>query len=226
VREGEIVGVAGLVGSGRTELAEIVFGLRPADAGQIRICGALVRIASPSDAIRLGIGYVPEDRRRHGVVLELPVAANASLASLRSVARYGLIDRAMETSAAAMFVERLGIKTPSVRADVGTLSGGNQQKVALARWLATRPALLILDEPTQGVDVGAKAEIHQLVDELARGGLAILLISSELSEVMGMCDRIAVMHAGTLAGILERAQATQDTILHLALGHRNEVRDR
>jgi len=224
VREGEIVGVAGLVGSGRTELAEIVFGLRPADAGQIRIRGAVVRIASPSDAIRLGIGYVPEDRRRHGVVLEMPVAANASLASLRSVARYGLIDRALEASAAASFVERLGIKTPSVRADVGTLSGGNQQKVALARWLATRPAVLILDEPTQGVDVGAKAEIHQLIDELARGGLAILLISSELPEVMGMCHRIGVMHAGTLAGVLERAQATQDTILHLALGHRNEVR--
>jgi len=185
-----------------------------------------VRIDAPSDAIRLGIGYVPEDRRRHGVVLEMPVSANTSLASLSSVARHGLINRAAEAAAAASFVDRLGIKTPSVRAEVGTLSGGNQQKVALARWLATRPAVLILDEPTQGVDIGAKAEIHHLIAELARGGLAILLISSELPEVLGMCDRVAVMHAGTVAGTLDRARATQDTILHLALGHPEEARDR
>jgi rhamnose transport system ATP-binding protein len=226
VRAGEIVGLAGLVGSGRTEVAEIVFGLRPADTGQIRIRGAHVRIGSPSDAIRLGIGYVPEDRRRHGVVLEMSVAANASLASLNAVTQNGLIARAREAAAAAEFVDRLGIKTPSVWADVGTLSGGNQQKVALARWLATRPAVLLLDEPTQGVDVGAKAEIHQLIAELARGGLAILLISSELSEVLGMCDRIAVMHGGTVAATVDRAQATQDRILHLALGHLAEARDR
>jgi len=226
VRQGEIVGLAGLVGSGRTELAEIVFGLRPADAGQIRVRGAHVRIDAPSDAIRLGIGYVPDDRRRHGVVLEMPVSANTSLASLSSVARHGLINRAAEAAAAASFVDRLGIKTPSVRAEVGTLSGGNQQKVALARWLATRPAVLILDEPTQGVDIGAKAEIHHLIAELARGGLAILLISSELPEVLGVCDRVAVMHAGTVAGTLDRARATQDTILHLALGHPEEACDR
>ena len=224
IREGEIVGLAGLVGAGRTELAEIVFGLRPADARDIRV-RARVRITSPSDAIRPGIGgYVPEDRRRHGVVLEMSVAANASLASLRAVARHGLIDRAAEAAAAAVFVDRLGIKTPSVRSDVGTLSGGNQQKVALARWLATRPAVLILDEPTQGVDIGAKAEIHGLIAELARGGLAILLISSELPEVVGMCDRVAVMHAGTIAGILDRSRATQDEVLHLALGHGAEAR--
>jgi rhamnose transport system ATP-binding protein len=218
VREGEIVGLAGLVGSGRTELAEIVFGLRPADAGQIRVRGANASVTTPSDAIRLGIGYVPEDRRRHGVVLEMPVAANTSLANLSSVARHGLIDRAAEAAAAAAFVDRLGIKAPSVRAQTGTLSGGNQQKVALARWLATLPAVLILDEPTQGVDVGAKAEIHRLVAELARGGLAILLISSELPEVLGMCDRVAVMHSGTIVGVLDRTHATQDAILHLALG--------
>jgi rhamnose transport system ATP-binding protein len=223
IREGEIVGLAGLVGAGRTELAEIVFGLRPADAGDIRVRGARERITSPSDAIRLGIGYVPEDRRRHGVVLEMSVAANVSLASLRAVARHGLIDRAAEAAAAAAFVDRLGIKTPSVRSDVGTLSGGNQQKVALARWLATRPTVLILDEPTQGVDIGAKAEIHGLIAELARGGLAILLISSELPEVVGMCDRVAVMHAGTIAGVLDRDRATQGEVLHLALGHRSEA---
>jgi rhamnose transport system ATP-binding protein len=223
---GEIVGLAGLVGSGRTELAEIVFGLRPADAGEIRLRGARVRVESPSDAIRLGIGYVPEDRRRHGLVLEMSVAANASLANLSGVARHGLIDRAVEAAAAATFVDRLRIKTPSLDAEAGVLSGGNQQKVALARWLATKPSVLVLDEPTQGVDVGAKAEIHQLIAELARGGLAILLISSELPEVLGMSDRVAVMHGGTIAGVLDRAEATQDAILHLALGQAAEARER
>ena len=223
VREGEIVGLAGLVGSGRTALAEIVFGLRPADAGQIRVRGTNASVATPSDAIHLGIGYVPEDRRRHGVVLEMPVAANTTLANLANFARHGLLDRAAEAVAAQAFVGRLGIKTPSIHAEAGTLSGGNQQKVALARWLATRPAVLILDEPTQGVDVGAKAEIHRLIAELARSGLAIVLISSELPEVLGMCDRIAVMHAGTIVGVLDRAQATQDAILHLALGHPSEA---
>ena len=219
VRRGEILGLAGLVGSGRTELAEIVFGLRPADAGRIRMDGSEVRVGSPAAAIALGIAYVPEDRRRHGVVLDLSIAANASLASLPRVTRRGLIDRALESAAAGRFVDRLRIKTPSVDAEVGTLSGGNQQKVALARWLATEPVLLILDEPTQGVDVGAKAEIHRVMAELAASGLAILMISSELPEVLGMSDRIAVMRGGTIAGTLDRAEATQQRILDLALGH-------
>jgi len=223
VRRGEIVGLAGLVGSGRTELAEILFGLRPADEGTIRMGGAGVRIASPSDAIRHGIAYVPEDRRRHGVILDMSIAANASLANLRGVSRRGIIDRAAEAAAAARFVDRLRIKTPSVQAEAGTLSGGNQQKVALARWLATEPALLILDEPTQGVDVGAKAEIHRFMAELAAGGLSILMISSELPEVLGMSDRIAVMRGGSIAGLLDRAEATQDRILALALGHAREA---
>jgi len=218
IRRREIVGLAGLTGSGRTELAEIVFGLRPADSGEIRLHGAPARIDSPARAIALGVGYVPEDRRRHGVVLEMSVANNVSLATLRAVARASLIDRAAETAAAAAFVDRLGIKTASTEEAAGTLSGGNQQKVALARWLAARPSLLILDEPTQGVDVGAKAEIHRLIVELARGGLAILMISSELPEILGLSDRIAVMHAGRLAGMLEGGSATQDAILHLALG--------
>jgi rhamnose transport system ATP-binding protein len=219
LRAGEIVGLAGLVGSGRTELAEIVFGLRPADAGRVRVKGRNVRIAAPSDAIALGIGYVPEDRRRHGVILDMAIAANVSLASLRSVTRRGLIDRGAERAAAARFVDRLRIKAPSVDAEARTLSGGNQQKVALARWLATEPAVLLLDEPTQGVDVGAKAEIHRFMAELAAGGLAVLMISSELPEVLGMSDRIAVMRGGTVAGVLDRAGATQDRVLALALGH-------
>jgi rhamnose transport system ATP-binding protein len=219
IRAGEILGLAGLVGSGRTELAEILFGLRPADAGRIRVRGRDVRIASPADAIALGIGYVPEDRRRHGVILDMPIAANVSLASLPAVTRRGLIDRAAESAAAARFVERLRIKAASIADEARTLSGGNQQKVALARWLATTPSVLVLDEPTQGVDVGAKAEIHKFMAELAAGGLAILMISSELPEVLGMSDRIAVMRGGTLAGTLERGAATQDRVLALALGH-------
>ena len=218
VRKGEILGLAGLVGSGRTQLAEILFGLTPADTGEIRIHGKALRFTSPADAIAAGIAYVPEDRRQHGVVLEMSVASNASLASLGAVSRRGIIDRAGEQTAAEHYVERFRIKTPSVDADVGTLSGGNQQKVALARWLSTHPSILILDEPTQGVDVGSKAEIHSLMQTLAEQGLAIIMISSELPEILGMSDRIAVMHAGRIRGVLDRADATQAAVLALALG--------
>ena len=217
VRQGEILGLAGLVGSGRTQLAEILFGLTPADEGEIRVHGQVVRLTSPRDAIDAGIAYVPEDRRQHGVVLEMSVASNASLASLENVSRRGLIDRAREQAAAERDVERFRIKTPSVAAEVGTLSGGNQQKVALARWLSTDPSILILDEPTQGVDVGSKAEIHSLMQTLAEQGLAIVMISSELPEILGMSDRIAVMRAGRIRGIIERADATQAAVLALAL---------
>lgn len=219
VRKGEILGIAGLVGSGRTQLAETIFGLTPADTGEIRLCGEIVRITSPADAIRRGIGYVPEDRPRHGAILEMSIAANTSLASLRNVARHGLIDRDEEYALAEKFVRQLRIKTPSVDLETGALSGGNQQKVALARWLAIEPSVLILDEPTQGVDVGSKAEIHSLMADLAERGLAIVMISSELPELLGMSDRIAVMHAGTIRGTLDRKDATQQSILSLALGH-------
>jgi rhamnose transport system ATP-binding protein len=218
VRQGEILGVAGLVGSGRTELAEVVFGLRPADSGEILVRGGRVRIGSPQDAIRSGIAYVPEDRRQHGVVLEMSVAANASLANLPGVSHRGIIDTAKERRVAAEFVDTLRIKTASIDADVGSLSGGNQQKVALARWLQTSPAVLILDEPTQGVDVGAKAEIHALMSRLAAQGVAILMISSEMPEILGMSDRIAVMRGGRIAGMLSRADASQAAILALAIG--------
>ena len=217
VHRGEILGIAGLVGSGRTELAETLFGLTPADSGDILVRGTPAAIGSPNDAVRLGIGYVPEDRRQHGVVLEMSVAANASLASLDAVSRRGLIDGPAERAAAARYVDQLRIKTPSVMTDVGALSGGNQQKVALARWLAIKPAVLILDEPTQGVDVGSKAEIHALMQTLAEQGLAIIMISSELPEILGMSDRIAVMQAGTIRGVLTRSEATQASILALAL---------
>jgi len=220
VRRGEVLGVAGLVGSGRTELAETLFGLVPADGGEILLQGAPVRIESPSQAIRCGIGYVPEDRRQHGVVLEMSIASNATLASLDAVSSRGLIDRAAERLSAEGYVERLRIKAPSVATEVGALSGGNQQKVALARWLAIGPDILILDEPTQGVDVGAKAEIHALIQGMAERGLAIIMISSELPEVLGMSDRVAVMRAGTVSGVLPRTEATQDKIIALALERR------
>jgi rhamnose transport system ATP-binding protein len=219
IRAGEIVGLAGLVGAGRTELARVLFGLTPADSGQILVRGRPVAIASPAQAIALGIAYVPEDRRRHGVILDLSIAANTSLALLPRMSRHGLFDFHSERQLAGDFVGRLGVKAPSVDVPVGNLSGGNQQKVALARWLATNPSLLILDEPTQGIDVGSKAEIHRLMGELAARGLGILMISSDLPEILGMSDRIAVMHAGTIAGELPRSEATQERVLELALGH-------
>ena len=220
IRKGEILGMAGLVGSGRTELANTLFGLTPADSGELLVRGRPVHVASPAEAIESGIGYLPEDRRRHGIVPEMAVAENVSLASLSAVAPAGFIDRSLERNQASRYVEQLRIKTPSVFAEVESLSGGNQQKVALARWLATRSDVLILDEPTQGVDVGSKSEIHALMQEMAERGLAILMISSELPEILGMSDRIAVMRDGTIAGTLSRQAATQEGVLAMALGQR------
>jgi rhamnose transport system ATP-binding protein len=219
VRAGEIVGLAGLVGSGRTELARALFGLTPADGGELRVGGRTLSVGSPAEAIRAGLAYVPEDRRRHGVILEMSVAANATLAVLRALRSGPFLDTAREREIAGAFVERFAIKAPSLDTPVAHLSGGNQQKVALARWLATRPLVLILDEPTQGVDVRAKAEIHRLIVDLAAEGLAILMISSEMPEILGMSDRIAVMRGGTIVGTLDRAAATPERLLALALGH-------
>ena len=218
VRRGEIIGLAGLVGSGRTQLAETIFGLTPADSGEIRLQGAAVRISSPRTAIEQGIGYVPEDRRQHGVVLEMPVYANTSLASLDRVSRFGWLRYGEEASLAESYIGKLRIKTASPRLEAAALSGGNQQKLALARWLAIGPKVLILDEPTQGVDIASKSEIHSLMMDLAEQGMAIMMISSEMSEIIGMSDRVAVMRGGALAGILSRDEATQQKILSLALG--------
>ena len=219
VRAGEIVGLAGLVGAGRTELANILFGLTPADTGEIRIRGRRTAIQSPLHAIERGIAYVPEDRRRHGVVPEMSISSNMTLAALGRLSRFGMLDLRRETELAVEYVGRLGVKTPSIRTPVAGLSGGNQQKVALSRWLIMNPSLLVLDEPTQGIDVGAKAEIHVLITDLAAKGVAILMISSELPEILGMSDRIAVMRGGTVVEILCRADATQEKILACALGH-------
>jgi rhamnose transport system ATP-binding protein len=223
VRAGEVLGRAGLVGAGRTEQARVLFGLTPADRGDILLWGKPVRIDAPATAAALGIAYAPEDRRRHGVIPELPVAANVSRAVLRRASRSGLLDFARERHLAEEYVRALGVKAETVAAAVGTLSGGNQQKVALARWLAADPAVIILDEPTQGVDVGAKAEIHRLMGDLAARGMAVVMISSELPEVLGMSDRVAVMHGGTVVGTLGRAEATQEKVLELALGGAREA---
>ena len=219
VHAGEIVGVAGLVGAGRTELAKTIFGLFAPDSGEMLLRGKPIRIGHPSEAIDHGIAYLPEDRRRHGVVLDFPISANITLASLKRLSGLGGMNFGKEKQIAAEYTRRLGVKTPTIFNTVATLSGGNQQKVALSRWLVTQPSVLILDEPTQGVDVGAKAEIHELMTELAEQGVAILMISSELSEVLGMSDRIAVMSGGTIAKVFERTDATQDGILSVALGH-------
>lgn len=220
LRTGEILGLAGLVGAGRSELARCLFGLHSIDTGSIWIRGeqkaSLIR--SPADAIEAGIAYVPEDRRRHGVIQELSIILNGSLAVLPRLTSRGLLDQARERQLAAFYAERLCLRADTLYANVSTLSGGNQQKVALARWLATNPSILILDEPTQGIDVGAKAEIHRLMGELAATGMAILMISSELPEILGMCDRIAVMRGGRISATLERSEATPERIISIALG--------
>jgi rhamnose transport system ATP-binding protein len=213
------VGVAGLVGAGRTELAKTIFGLEAPDSGSILLRGEPIRIGHPCEAIDHGIAYLPEDRRKHGVVLDFPVSANITLASLKRLSGFSGFDFGREREIAAEYTRRLGVKTPTIHSAVSTLSGGNQQKVALSRWLMTKPSVLILDEPTQGIDVGAKAEIHELMMELAEEGVAILMISSELPEVLGMSDRIAVMCGGTIAKVFDRGEATQDKILAVALGH-------
>jgi rhamnose transport system ATP-binding protein len=219
VRAGEIVGLAGLVGAGRTELARTIFGLTPKDMGEILLRGKVVNITNPARAIACGIACLPEDRRRHGVILDMAISANMTLASLDQLTRSGAFDFGREKAIAADYARQLGIKTPAICAPVATLSGGNQQKVALSRWLAIKPSVLILDEPTQGIDVGAKSEIHALMIDLAAQGAAILMISSELPEILGMSDRVAVMRGGTIVGTLDRQDATQQRILALALGH-------
>jgi rhamnose transport system ATP-binding protein len=218
VRSGEIVGLAGLVGAGRTELARTLFGLTPCQT-MVQVRGEGVRIDSPAEAIRLRIGYVPEDRRQHGTILEMSVATNISLASLKAISPYGIINTTKEQELANSYVHRLRIKTTSISTVAGTLSGGNQQKVALARWLAIHPRIMILDEPTQGVDVGSKTEIYDFIMQLAEDGVAVLLISSELPEILGMCDRIGVMRGGTIVGMLTREEATQASVASLAFGH-------
>jgi rhamnose transport system ATP-binding protein len=223
VRAGEIVGLAGLVGSGRSELAQTIFGATPAESGEIRLAGQKVVIRSPSQARDLSVAYVPEDRGTQGLVRPMSVRENFSLAALARVAVGGFIDRAAERKLAGEGVARFSVKTNSLEQIAGKLSGGNQQKIVLGKWLANRPKLLILDEPTRGIDVGAKAEIHRLMGELASQGIAILMISSELPEVLGMSDRVLVMREGRIVAEFSRAEATPESVGAAMMGSADQV---
>ncbi|MAE62882.1 MAG: D-xylose ABC transporter ATP-binding protein [Phycisphaeraceae bacterium] len=218
VRAGEVVGVAGLVGAGRTELVQTLFGVTRPLAGQVRIDGRAVRLRSPTDAIAAGLGLVPEDRKQQGLVIEMSVRDNVGLVCLQHDARFGLRDSRKERARSRDMVERLQIKTPTDRQLTRHLSGGNQQKVVLGKWLATEPKLLVLDEPTRGIDVGAKAEIYALMDRLAADGVAVLFVSSEMEEILGIADRVLVMHEGQLKGELSRDQLSEVAVMHLATG--------
>ncbi|MBI4573738.1 MAG: sugar ABC transporter ATP-binding protein [candidate division NC10 bacterium] len=217
VRCGEIVGLAGLVGAGRTELARVIFGADPYDAGEVTIFGRTLR-GSPVECVAIGVGFLPEDRKREGLALILPLRENVVMASLRRLFPSGIIRRAKERGVVSDFVKSLDIATPSINRMTKFLSGGTQQKVVLAKWLCTQSRFLIFDEPTRGIDVGAKAEIHQLMNELVKQGAAILMISSELPEALNMSDRIYVMHKGRITKELSREEATQEAILRHAMG--------
>jgi rhamnose transport system ATP-binding protein len=218
VRSGEIVALAGLVGAGRTEVARAIFGIDRWDAGAVEIDGRRLPPASPTAAMAAGIGLVPEDRRQQGLVMDFSIERNIALASLREMQRGGLIPRGAERRFAKDWALRLQLKYGRLTNPIWTLSGGNQQKAVLAKWLARRPRLLIVDEPTRGIDVGTKAEVHRLLSELAAQGVAVLMISSELPEVLGMADRIVVLFEGRVTREFARAEATEDAIMHAATG--------
>jgi len=218
IRKGEILGFAGLVGAGRSEAAEAIFGVDAPLSGTVSIGGERLKIASARDAIKSGIYLIPEDRRHSGLILDVALRENITLPALRRYAPAGLVNKKSETVAAVEMCEKLGVKTPSVETEAGNLSGGNQQKVVLAKWLSLDPKLLIFDEPTRGIDVGAKAEIYALMRSLAESGVAIMMISSDMEEILGESDRVAVMHEGAITGILERDEASEEAIMRLAVG--------
>jgi len=217
LHEGEVVGFAGLLGSGRTAVARALFGLDPVDAGRIQVRGRPTSIGSPRDAIRSGMGLVTEDRKRQGLVLSLSVRENISLPVLQSLSRFGVVDARSERELASRYATDLRIRTPSIEQVTLNLSGGNQQKVVLAKWLACHVDILILDEPTRGIDVGAKQEIYALMERLTAEGVGIVLISSELPEIVGLCDRVLVMRGGAVVGTFERG-VSQEEILSSAVG--------
>jgi rhamnose transport system ATP-binding protein len=222
LRKGEILGFAGLVGAGRTEVARVLFGIDRADAGEVRVKGEVVHIDSSKAAMRYGIAYVPEDRHQQGLVLDFTIIANMTLPILAQVSRFGLMDRRQEYALAEGYARQLQVRASGLDQQVKALSGGNQQKVVLAKWLATDPAVLILDEPTRGIDIGAKAEVHRIISDLAARGLAIILISSELPEVLAMADRVLVMHEGRITGEFDRSEADQETVMFAATGQDRE----
>jgi inositol transport system ATP-binding protein len=217
VRAGEILGIAGLVGSGRSNVAETLFGVTPASSGTISIDGKTLSINSPNTAIRHRMAFLTEDRKDTGCLLILDILENMQIAVLQDrFVKGGFVTEKLITAACEEMSRKLRVKTPNLQELIENLSGGNQQKVLIGRWLLTNPRILILDEPTRGIDVGAKAEIHRLVTELARNGVAVIMISSEMPEVLGMSDRIMVMHEGRVTGFLDRAEATQIKVMELA----------
>jgi rhamnose transport system ATP-binding protein len=223
VRSGEIVALAGLVGAGRSEVARAIFGVDRRDAGTVEVDGVAIKNGSPGAAMRAGIGLVPEDRRQQGLVMDLSVERNIALTRLGAISRLGVIGRGAEGELAADWAKRLQIKLHRFGDPVGFLSGGNQQKVVLAKWLATNPKLLIIDEPTRGIDVGTKSEVHRLMSELAGRGLAVLMISSELPEVLGMADRVLVMYEGRLTAEISRDEADEERVIRAATGQTVEA---
>ncbi len=216
--KGEILGIAGLMGAGRTPFARALFGIEPIDSGEIWIEGQQVRIDSPQKAIDLGMGFVPEDRQTQGLFLGMAVRRNITISALDKVSRFGFLNFSEADGLAQEYVQRLDIRTPDLQRLVRNLSGGNQQKVVIAKWLTLNPKILILDEPTRGIDVGAKAEIHALMNQLAKQGVGIIMISSELPEILGVSDRILVMSEGQVVGEFSREEATQEAIMLCAAG--------
>ncbi|MGP3984564.1 sugar ABC transporter ATP-binding protein [Streptomyces sp. KR80] len=218
VHRGEIVALAGLVGAGRSEVVQAVFGVDRADAGEVHVGGKALPAGSPTAAMDAGIALVPEDRRQRGLVMEMSIERNIGLTGLNRLGKGGLVRRALERGRAADWAARLRLKYDKLSDSVGMLSGGNQQKVVLGKWLATEPAVLIVDEPTRGIDVGTKAEVHRLLSSLAAEGLAVLMVSSDLPEVLGMADRVLVMHEGRLVAEIPRAEATEESVMAAATG--------
>lgn len=223
LRRGEILGLAGLIGAGRTELAETIFGLTPALGGKVALDGAAVRLTTPRQAIARGLFLVPEDRKVHGLILDFPIKQNISLPSLRQLARRGLVDLRAETLLAERQKKALDLRATDLDLPASALSGGNQQKVVLARWLALSPRVILFDEPTRGVDVGAKAEIYRLMRALSDEGVGVLMISSDMEEIIGVSDRVLVMHEGRMSGGLTRDQLSEHAILSLAVGQKEDA---
>ena len=219
LRKGEILGFAGLMGAGRTEVARAVFGADHVDSGEIYVGGKQVQIRSPRDAVHHGIGYLSEDRKSHGLAVKMPLAANMTLAHLDGVSKSGFIDFHEEEKVAQRYVDLLSIRTPSVHQVTRLLSGGNQQKIIIGKWLFRQSRILFFDEPTRGIDVGAKFQIYKIMDELASQGIGVILISSELPEILGLTDRVAVFHEGRITGILDTRRTSQEEIMHYASGH-------
>ena len=220
LRRGEILGFAGLMGAGRTEVARAIFGADPLDAGKITFNGRELSISSPQDAIKEGIAYLSEDRKSDGLAIKMSVAANTTLANLGELSnRFGLIDFRKHDEVTKRYVDLLNIRTPSIEQTVRLLSGGNQQKIIIGKWLFRQSRILFFDEPTRGIDVGAKFAIYKIMDELAAQGIGVILISSELPEILGLTDRIAVFHQGRITGVLETAKTNPEEIMRYASGY-------